>query len=74
MSKRRNMNVRVIKARGPQTEQKTLQKAETPTQLTKEEEFYADQWIEPPTDLQGFQALVNNSDILPQCIRASVII
>lgn len=70
MSKRRNMNVRVIKARSLEPEQKTLQKAETPTQLTKEEEFYADQWIEPPTDLQGFQALVNNSDILPQCIRA----
>jgi len=70
MSKKRNVGVRIFKSRNPLNEQKPLQKAETPTQLTKEEEFYADQWIEPPTDLQGFQALVNDSAILPQCIRA----
>ncbi len=47
-----------------------LRKAEYPTQITQEEQLTAGEWIEPPADLRGFRTLVNNSDILPQCIRA----
>jgi len=45
-------------------------KADAPTQLSRSEENCAYEWIEPPTDLRGYKALVNNSTILPQCIRA----
>ena len=65
---KRAVNVRIIKARGQL--ERALLKAETPTQLTPEEQYNAGDWIEPPTDLRGFQALVNQSTILPQCIRA----
>lgn len=67
MSRKRNANVRIVKAREPLH---SIQKADAPTQLTTEEEYNANQWIEPPTDLLGLQALVNESTILPQCIRA----
>lgn len=64
----RKATVRVIKQQSQAP--RAVKKAETPTQLTREEEYYANEWIEPPTDLLGFQALVNDSTILPQCIRA----
>lgn len=63
-----NMQVRVIKANVPQ--QKTVEKAETASQITAEEQFNANDWIEPSTPLLGFQTLVDDSTILPQCIRA----
>lgn len=67
MSRKRNANVRIVKAREPLH---SIQKADASTQLTTEEEYNANQWIEPPTDLLGLQTLVNESTILPQCIRA----
>ncbi|MCR5823753.1 MAG: phage portal protein [Lachnospiraceae bacterium] len=69
MAKRPKMQVRVIKGR-EHLDQRSVSKAETSTQITPEEQYIADQWIEPPTDLAGFQILVDNSAILPQCIRA----
>lgn len=56
--------VDIIKA----TEQIT--KAENQTSVTAEEEYAAGEWIAPEQDLRGLEALVNNSSILPQCIRA----
>lgn len=45
-------------------------KSEITTQINENEAFNAGDWIEPPTDLRGYKELVNNSAILPQCIRA----
>ncbi|MCR5788628.1 MAG: phage portal protein [Lachnospiraceae bacterium] len=64
----KKLNVRVVKARDPSTE--LITKAETPTQLNRDEEYSGNDWIEPPTLLEGYEALVENSPILPQCIRA----
>lgn len=58
--KKQSVNVRVISAR----------KAETSTQFTQEDVNLANEWITQPVNLVGFQALVDNSAILPQCIRA----
>ena len=66
--KGKKFNVRVIKARDSITGLTT--KAETPTQLNRDESSSGNDWLEPPTLLDGYQALVENSAILPQCIRA----
>lgn len=47
-----------------------VQKAENQTSLTREEESAAGEWIRPAYELRGLAALVENSSILPQCIRA----
>ncbi len=60
------MQVRVIKER----QQAPVQKAETPTQITTQEARNAGDWITPVNDMLGLEALVENSTILPQCIRA----
>ncbi len=59
------MKVEIIKASS-----QSVTKADAPTQLSTYEENYAGEWIQPPTDLRGYKALVSNSTILPQCIRA----
>lgn len=59
--------VKIIKAHD---DIKDIAKAETVTQISGEETYNAGDWIEPPTDLRGYKELVNNSAILPQCIRA----
>lgn len=60
----RNVNVRVITAEQP------IAKAETTTQITVEDQFSAGEWISPLVEQSGLQVLVDDSDILPQCIRA----
>ena len=65
MAKKHNVKARVISPR-----QQLIAKAEVPTQTTPEEEYIANDWIEPPADLIGYQSLVDGSAILPQCIRA----
>lgn len=55
------MQVRVIKP---------IEKTDTSTQVTKQDAYNAGDWISPPVDLSGLKALVKDSTILPQCIRA----
>lgn len=59
-----SMQVRVIKAIEP------VEKVEISTQVTQQDAYNAGDWIMPTVDFKGLQALVKNSTILPQCIRA----
>lgn len=60
--KKGNVGVKVITP--------NIQKAEVSTQINKEKAYNAGDWIEPPARLEGLKVLVNESSILPQCIRA----
>ena len=63
MSKtKQGMQVRIVR--------QNIQKAETPVQLTQQQIYNAGDWITPPNNMEGFYHLVENSAILPQCIRA----
>ena len=57
------VSAKIIKSTEP------IKKAEVSTQVVTESNSGAD-FITPPYDLRGFKILVNNSSILPQCIRA----
>ena len=48
---------------------RSVRKAETPTQLNQSNESASD-WIICPADRAGLRNLVDNSTILPQCIKA----
>ena len=61
------MEVRIIKAHDNVRE---LLKAEVPTQVQEEDAYNAGDWIYPEYNQQGLAKLVENSSILPQCIRA----
>lgn len=61
-----SVGVKIIKA----SESRPIEKSDAATHLTGQEAYNAGDWIEPHTDLRGFKVLVNNSTILPQCIRA----
>ena len=45
-------------------------KADTSTQIDKNEMYASDMWISPVYDQDGLSTLVDESDILPQCITA----
>lgn len=60
----------IIKADETEPGSRSVQKADTPTQVTAEETFNAAEWIGFPTEMAGYKVLVNESSILPQCIRA----
>lgn len=47
-----------------------IKKSDASTQVTAEGAYNAGDWIEPPVRLMGYKQLVNESSILPQCIRA----
>ena len=64
------MQARIIKGHDAPPILKPIEKAEGTTQVTEQEAFNAGDWIEPPFELQGLHALVTESAILPQCIRA----
>ena len=68
--KPRIMQARIIKGHDAPPILKPIEKAEGTTQVTEQEAFNAGDWIEPPFELQGLHALVTESAILPQCIRA----
>ena len=68
--KPRIMQARIIKGHDAPPILKPIEKAEVTTQVTEQEAFNAGDWIEPPFELQGLHALVTESAILPQCIRA----
>jgi len=63
-NKQKHTRVRVVKSAG------SVIKAETITQVSRDEAYNAGDWITPPIDLKGLKILVKNSTILPQCIRA----
>lgn len=59
------MGVRIIKRHDA-----PVQKAENPTNISETEAFNSGEWINQPVNLEELEALVSNSSILPQCIRA----
>ena len=59
------MEVRIIKA-----QQAPVEKADTSVQVTTQEAYNAGDWITSRNDMRGLARLVENSTILPQCIRA----
>ena len=62
-SKKQHISVRTIKA----MTEKLITKAASATNISAGNGLH---WIEPSTNLEGVQALVEHSTILPQCIRA----
>ncbi len=58
------VEAQVIKALAP------VQKAESPTQLSAEQAKNIGDWISPPVDMRGYEALADNSTIIPQCIAS----
>lgn len=59
------VRVRIVSA-----SEKPIEKADIPLQLNEEEGNAAGGWITPPYDLNGLATLVDESTILPQCVRA----
>lgn len=47
-----------------------VQKSDKSEQITRERSISASDWIAHPVDMHGLKELVDNSTILPQCIRA----
>ncbi len=47
-----------------------IEKSDKSEQLTNENAVNASEWISQPVDMRGLKALVDDSTILPQCIRA----
>lgn len=45
-------------------------KADVPQQLSTDEAYSSNGWLEPSLPLEGLKVLANNSTILPQCINA----
>lgn len=70
-----SFGVKIIKASEP-TEPpisvfaKDIKKSDKPEQITKEKSVNASDWIAHPVDMRGLKELVDNSTILPQCIKA----
>lgn len=63
------MGVKVIKSQAPPNSD-PIEKALTPTQVSPEEAANASEWITPTYDMRGLRAMVSQSTILPQCMRA----
>jgi len=65
-----SVGVRVVKGFDMPDNDALIQKAMTPTQVEPEEKRNAGEWITQPFDMRGLRNLVNQSTVLPQCIRA----
>lgn len=63
------VRARIIKASDPPASG-TIKKADASTQLSREENYNAGEWLNPPIDLLGLAVMVDESTILPQCVRA----
>lgn len=50
--------------------QKPIEKSDKSEQLSMVNAVNASEWITHPIDMRGLKELVDNSTILPQCIRA----
>ncbi len=73
----RNIGVKVIKAQEVDNTPSVfykgssrIEKSDTSEQLTRASAASADEWIPHPVNMYGLKELVDNSTILPQCIRA----
>lgn len=72
----RQVGVKIVKANNfgstPTVfnEQKPIQKSDHSEQLSVVNAVNASEWITHPIDMRGLKELVDNSTILPQCIRA----
>ncbi len=66
------VNVRIVKADDPEQRggMKPISKADGSLQISPEEAYTAGIWTKPPFDLRGLSKMVDESTILPQCIRA----
>lgn len=70
------VGVRIIKGSDPMNtptvfyEQRQIEKSDKSEQLDSAEQVSANEWIGHPVDMRGLKLLVDNSTILPQCIRA----
>ncbi len=62
--KKNSVRAQIIKSRMP------VKKAETPTAIQDGDASAASIWEKKSTDMRGLKALVDNSTIIPQCIRA----
>lgn len=47
-----------------------VKKAESSLQLSEEEQYAAGEWLKPTIELRGLSVMVDESTILPQCVRA----
>ena len=63
------IRAQIIKADTPPASN-PIKKADAPTQLVQEESYATSEWLSPPIDLQGLGIMVDESTILPQCVRA----
>lgn len=63
-------NKQRVKAKIIRPQEQPVVKAENPTQLEKDIQRYAEEWIEPDLPLESLGEMVKNSNILPQCIHA----
>ena len=73
MSKRMQpgkVQARIIKAWNQPPDPAPVQKADASTQITRDEAFNSSEWISPPVRMEGYERMVEESSILPQCIRA----
>lgn len=66
------VSVRIVKADDPEQRggMKPIAKADGSLQISPEEAYTAGIWTKPPFDLRGLSKMVDESTILPQCIRA----
>lgn len=64
------VGIRLVKGFDMQNSYDPISKALTPTQVNPDEQINAGEWITQPFDMRGLRALVNQSTVLPQCIRA----
>jgi len=65
--KNQHIEVRVFAPTGSQA---PIAKADASVQLDADEKKYASDWLEPELELDGLGTIVDNSNILPQCIAA----
>lgn len=63
------VQARIVKARN-QPIQDPVKKSDTSTQIARDDVFNASDWIQPPVRMEGYERMVTESSILPQCIRA----
>ncbi|MFR0872624.1 MAG: hypothetical protein ACLSG5_15255 [Oscillospiraceae bacterium] len=63
------VNVHIVEAVGQRAGMKPIAKADGSLQITPEA-YTAGVWAKPPFDLRGLSKMVDESTILPQCIRA----
>lgn len=69
------MDVKIVKAASLDApsvfyDQRKVEKSDKDEQLNQSTQVSASDWISHPVDMRGLKELVDNSTILPQCIRA----